>query len=390
MLECNRYVRKKITLLTRVVALLLPIVCVILLLSQTAFAKNTYLINDGDRVVIHTTYATDPAAVLDEAGLQLGEDDTYTTQEGLGMSEITIQRKQMVSIAYGDKTLVVSSYGETVESLLTRMNFNLTTDDAVSHAMNAATYDGMVITISRTLSTEEVYTVSVPYNTTYCYDASLAEGEERVLTKGVEGQIQYTASVLYVDGKEISRTVLSQQVLTQAVDALIAIGSHVDAPEYPKPTEPKPTEPKPTEPKPTEPKPTVPETQPAPTPEAPPVTNFPIIGENTITTPDGEVLTYTGSMQAIATAYNNQDPGCTIYTAIGTLCRVGAIAVDPKVIPYGTRMYIHTNDGKYIYGIAVAEDCGGSIKGNRVDLYFDTVEECNTFGIRACTVYFLG
>lgn len=384
MLECNRYVRKKMTLFTRVVALLLPIVCVVLLLSQTAFAKNTYLINDGDRVVIHTTYATDPAAVLDEAGLQLGEDDTYTTQQGLGMAEITIQRKQMVSIVYGDKTLVVSSYGETVESLLTRMNFNLSNDDAVSHAMNAAIYDGMVITISRTLSTEEVYTVSVPYNTTYCYDASLAGGEERVLTKGVEGQVQYTASVLYVDGKEVSRTVLSQQVLTQAVDALIAIGSHVDEPEYPKPTEPKPTEPKPTEPK-----PTVPETQPVPTPEAP-VTSVPVIGENTITTPEGEVLTYTGTMQAVATAYNNQDPGCTIYTATGTLCRVGAIAVDPSIIPYGTRMYIVTNDGKYIYGIAVAEDCGGSIKGNRVDLYFDTVEECYTFGIRDCTLYFLG
>lgn len=382
MLECNRFVRKKITFFSRVVALLLPVVCVILLLSQTAFAKNTYLINDGDRVLIHTTYATDPADVLDEAGLQLGEDDTYTTQEGLGMSEITIQRKQMVSIVYGDKTLVVSSYGETVESLLTRMNFNLTTDDAVSHAMNAQIYDGMVITISRTLSTEEVYTVTVPYETTYCYDSSLEEGEERVLTQGVEGQVQYTASVLYVDGKEISRTVLSQQVLTQVVDELIAIGTHVDAPEYPKPTEPKPTEPKPA--------PTVPETQPAPTPEAPPVANFPIIGENTITTPDGEVLTYTGSTQMVATAYNNQDPGCTIYTATGTLCRVGAIAVDPKVIPYGTRMYIHTNDGKYIYGIAVAEDCGGSIKGNRVDLYFDTVEECNIFGIRKCTVYFLG
>lgn len=384
MLECNRYVRKKITLFTRVVALLLPIVCVVLLLSQTAFAKNTYLINDGGRVVIHTTYATDPADVLDEAGLQLGEDDTYTTQEGLGMSEITIQRKQMVSVAYGDKTLVVSSYGETVESLLTRMNFHLTSDDAVSHAMSTATYDGMVITISRTLSTEEVYTVSVPYNTTYCYDASLAEGEERVLTKGVEGQVQYTASVLYVDGKEVSRTVLSQQVLTQAVDALIAIGSQVDTPEYPEPTEPEPTVPE------TQPAPTVPETQPVPTPEAPPVTDFPIIGDGTIVTPDGEVLTYTGVMQAVATAYHNTDPGCTIYTAIGTLCRVGAIAVDPKVIPYGTRMYIVTNDGKYVYGIAVAEDCGGSIKGNRVDLYFDTVKECYDFGIRDCTVYFLG
>ena len=381
MLECNRYVRKKMTLFTRVVALLLPIVCVFLLLTQTAFAKNTYLINDGDRVVIHTTYATDPADVLDEAGLELGEDDTYTTQEGLGMSEITIQRKQIVSITYGGKTLVVSSYGETVESLLTRMNFHLTSDDAISHSLSAMTHDGMTIVISRTLTAQEVYTVSVPYKTNYCYDATLAEGEERVLTQGVEGQIQYTASVLYVDGEEVSRTVLSQQVLTQAVDALIAVGSRVEDPDYQKPTEPKPTEPKPTEPKPTEPK---------PTPEMPPVTNFPIIGENTITTPDGEVLTYTGTMQAVATAYHNTDPGCTIYTAIGTLCRVGAIAVDPKVIPYGTRMYIVTNDGKYVYGIAVAEDCGGSIKGARVDLYFDTVAECYTFGIRDCTIYFLG
>ena len=381
MLECNRYVRKKMTLFTRVVALLLPIVCVFLLLTQTAFAKNTYLINDGDRVVIHTTYATDPADVLDEAGLELGEDDTYTTQEGLGMSEITIQRKQIVSITYGGKTLVVSSYGETVESLLTRMNFHLTSDDAISHSLSAMTHDGMTIVISRTLTAQEVYTVSVPYKTNYCYDATLAEGEERVLTQGVEGQIQYTASVLYVDGEEVSRTVLSQQVLTQAVDALIAVGSRVEDPDYQKPTEPKPTEPKPAEPKPTEPK---------PTPEMPPVTNFPIIGENTITTPDGEVLTYTGTMQAVATAYHNTDPGCTIYTAIGTLCRVGAIAVDPKVIPYGTRMYIITNDGKYVYGIAVAEDCGGSIKGARVDLYFDTVAECYTFGIRDCTIYFLG
>ena len=381
MLECNRYVRKKMTLFTRVVALLLPIVCVFLLLTQTAFAKNTYLINDGDRVVIHTTYATDPADVLDEAGLELGEDDTYTTQEGLGMSEITIQRKQIVSITYGGKTLVVSSYGETVESLLTRMNFHLTSDDAISHSLSAMTHDGMTIVISRTLTAQEVYTVSVPYKTNYCYDATLAEGEERVLTQGVEGQIQYTASVLYVDGEEVSRTVLSQQVLTQTVDALIAVGSRVENPDYQKPTEPKPTEPKPTEPKPTE-------TQ--PTPEMPPVTNFPIISENTIITPDGEVLTYTGKMQAVATAYNNADPGCTIYTAIGTLCRVGAIAVDPKVIPYGTRMYIVTNDGKYVYGIAVAEDCGGSIKGARVDLYFDTVEECYVFGIRDCTVYFLG
>ena len=70
--------------------------------------------------------------------------------------------------------------------------------------------------------------------------------------------------------------------------------------------------------------------------------------------------------------------------------RVGAIAVDPTVIPYGTRMFIVTNDGEYVYGIATAEDCGGGIKGNHVDLFFNTVEECFQFGVRDCIIYFLG
>ena len=128
----------------------------------------------------------------------------------------------------------------------------------------------------------------------------------------------------------------------------------------------------------------------APSQPKPEFTGKPIIEDGMIITPNGEVLTYTHSKVMKATAYNNQDPGCTIYTAIGTLCRVGAIAVDPTVIPYGTRMYIVSNDGKYIYGIAVAEDCGKSIKGDRIDLYFDTTDECWEFGIRNCTVYFLG
>ena len=55
---------KKSSVLIRVLAMLLPIVCIVLLLSLTAFAKNTYLINDGGRLLIHATYASDPAEVL--------------------------------------------------------------------------------------------------------------------------------------------------------------------------------------------------------------------------------------------------------------------------------------------------------------------------------------
>ena len=52
-------------------------------------------------------------------------------------------------------------------------------------------------------------------------------------------------------------------------------------------------------------------------------------------------------------------------------------------------MYIVSNDGQYIYGYCVAEDIGGGIKGNKVDLYFDTEAECIQFGIRSCTAYIL-
>jgi 3D (Asp-Asp-Asp) domain-containing protein len=60
------------------------------------------------------------------------------------------------------------------------------------------------------------------------------------------------------------------------------------------------------------------------------------------------------------------------------------------VIPYGTRMFIVTNDGEYVYGLSTAEDCGGGVNGNHVDLYFPTVDSCFQFGVRECTIYFLG
>ena len=378
MLESNRFVKKKMTRLNRAAVLLLVVMCVVLMLAQTVFAKNTYLINDGNRVLIHTTYATDPAEVLDEAGLELGKDDTYTTQSSLGMSAITVQRKQTVTVIHGSKILEVSSYGETVESLLTRMNLILTADDVVSVPMDAATYDGLQIVISRAIETEESYTTLIPYNTVYCYDASLQEGEEVVLTAGVDGQLMCTAKVSYVNGEEISRTVTTEVVTRQPVDQVVAIGTYVEQSQpAPMPTEPKPTQPAPTQPAPT-----------APTPTAPAADGMPVIGNGLITLPSGEVLSYTQKLDCIATAYScDGKPG---YTFSGTPARVGAIAVDPTFIPLGTRMYIVTNDGEYIYGIATAEDIGGSIKGNIIDLYFNTFDECWIFGIRDCSVYILG
>lgn len=78
-----------------------------------------------------------------------------------------------------------------------------------------------------------------------------------------------------------------------------------------------------------------------------------------------------------ATAYS----GHTI-TATGTVPKWGTIAVDPTVIPYGTKVYIPQFD-KYF----IAEDCGGGIKGNKIDIFMNSESQCNNWGKRTIDIY---
>ena len=84
-----------------------------------------------------------------------------------------------------------------------------------------------------------------------------------------------------------------------------------------------------------------------------------------------------------ATAYSPDDPHAGPRTSSGTKVRRGIIAVDPAVIPLGTRVYIPD------YGEAVAEDTGGAIKGNRIDIAFDTYEEAINFGRQSLQIYII-
>lgn len=84
-----------------------------------------------------------------------------------------------------------------------------------------------------------------------------------------------------------------------------------------------------------------------------------------------------------ATAYSSQDPGNGPYTAGGNLLTHGYVSVDPNVIPLGTKLYIEG------YGYAVADDTGGAIVGNRIDLGMDSHAEANAFGRQEVVVYVL-
>ncbi len=338
--------------LHRVVAVLMAAAVSVCLFSLPAAAKNTYRITDGDRVLIFSTDATNPVDVLDQAGLALGKDDTYTTKESGDYSEIHVKRIQMVTIDNGGQILKTGTYGETVRQLLERLDISMGEGDTLSVESTAQTYDGMEISISRRHYATETYSKTIPFETKYTYDDTLPAGQEKVETAGAAGEARIVEEVIYVNNQETSRTTVSEQVVQEPIPEVIRVGTGVQKQQPGKLT----------------------------------------IADGVITTESGEVLTYTGVRTMLATGYSCEGWGREGITATGTVARVGAIAVDPSVIPYGTRMFIVSNDGQYVYGVATAEDTGDPdfISGDRIDLYFDTVAECVQFGARDCQVYILG
>lgn len=334
----------------RWIVLALSVACLIGTLALTAFAQNTYVITDGDQVTVHTSFTADPAKALHEAGVQLDAHDFYTTEAVDGVSEITVQRAMPVTITNCGETIETASYGETLGVLLERLGIPVGQGYQVSVPLSTETYENMEVTVSRIVETNETYTVDIPFETIYCEDPTLPAGEEKLLVEGVPGQKLCQADVVYKDSGELRRTVLKENVVQMPVNQIVAVGTGTEM-----------TDPQ-----------------------------LPIIGDGYIQLPTGEVLTYTHTDQYVASAYTIFDDGCDAYTATGSKVHVGVVAVDPSVVPYGTRMFIVTNDGQYIYGIGTAEDCGTGVDGKRLDLFMNTLEEAYTFGMRPCTVYFLG
>lgn len=345
------FIKSKKYRFTRIALAGLLLVALVAALAQTALAQNTYVITDGDQVTYHTSFASDPAVVLDEAGVELDSDDFYTTAASDGGTEIKVQRAQRVIVDFRGTRQQYSAYEETVGELLDRLGLPAYGRYNLSHRPDAPIEDGMILQISDIVETTEIYTVELPAETVYCNDPTLPEGEEKVLSPGSAGQILRTANVVYLNAQEQSRTVIEEIIVDQPSARIVAIGTGESVDEE---------------------------------------STGLYIGDGFIVLPTGEVLTYTHSDTFVATAYTHLDEGCDMITATGTTVHWGTVAVDPKVIPYGTRMFIINPDGSFVYGIGTAEDCGGAIKGKRVDLYVPSVSRAFQIGRQEVIIYFLG
>ena len=233
-------------------------------------------------------------------------------------------------------------------------------NDMITPSPDAKVFEHMVIRVTLVSQEEKVEREYIDFETKYVEDASLEKGKTKVVTKGEKGICEVKYTIVYHDAEIASKTEVSRSVVAEPVTEVIAKGTKESKDAK--------------------------KTKAAAVPEKAVKTSAKATkGEASAETKTINGLKYKKHMEMTATAYSAfNSSGGYARTASGALARKGIVAVDKRVIPLGTRLYIEG------YGEAIAGDVGGAIKGNKIDLCFeDTNANLKKFGRQKVQVYIL-
>jgi 3D (Asp-Asp-Asp) domain-containing protein len=273
--------------------------------------------------------------------------------DAIGDAQLCLSGDQTVTLTAGEETVSLDAKaGETVDHLLRRADLTPSDQELVVLDLRG---EALEIHVTDSWNYSWIETVPTTYTTERVASKSMTRGTEKVKQEGQNGHYDEFFTSLYT-AEGYQGTEKTHQSPDTAVTEIIEYGT------------------------------------------AAPVTSV-RQGERVVEvhpnedgTPggylvlsSGETVAYKGVDTYEATAYCIHGT-----TATGYPTAMGVVAVDPKVIPYGTRMYIQTPSGGWVYGMSVARDCGGAIKGKIIDLWFPDYETCVKWGRRNITVYFLG
>ncbi len=354
----SRLLQRFPILRSRIAAVVICSALTIAILCGFAFVQYTYVITDDGIVTLHYSFSASPYDVLESLQDPPSEDDIVTIEYlEEGWHEITITRAKAVHVIYGKYEYNAIVYSETFGQLLDRLGISTTDHDELPMPLDDQITRDCTLEIIPGYSEIITEEVSIAFGSQFVTSNLVADGESSLVRKGSEGiEIRYY-EVCYKDGVEISRTLLCSEVTKDPVDEIIARGTvnpmnittsdHNGSDLY-------------------------------------------VISQNSDNTGVlnlyGQEYEFTDVLAIEATGYSCEgDSWRTTFT--GTTVKVGTIAVDPSFIPLGSELIIISDDGEYLYGYCVAEDTGGLVKGNIVDLYFNTDYECWQFGRRNCTAY---
>lgn len=335
-----------ISLGMRRLAMLFVLMLTVSLFSGYAYADEfTITIADASKtpVQIETT-DTVVGKILSKQGIVLnrGDELNYALSDRVSDEDvIRIYRASTVTLTYMGETKEYTTVKTKVADMLTELGIVVDSEDTVTPTLSAPVREGLEVTVVLRDHHNVTVQEEVAYETQEIENPEMAPGDSKVIQKGVNGVIEYEYDIAYEDGKEISRNLVRETILANPVAEIIERG-----------------------------------------PES--VWELGVV-------PAFKPTNYTRVERYKATAYDASPMDNGIWagkTSTGMPLVYGVIAVDPRVIPYGTKMYIESVDGQFIYGYAIAGDCGGAIKGKKVDLFFPSRSTCYQFGRRDVNIYF--
>lgn len=334
------------TLKSRKAGIVLTTILLFLMLGSGVWAYYSAQIHltisvDGSERSVYTLQDT-VGEVLAEEGISLGENDTISIpiDEPLKNDDrIEIKRAVDVAIQVDGEEIQLNTAIATVGEVLAKNGIVLGEDDAVQPGADEMVADGTVVEITRRQAEYVSREYSIDYPVEIKKDSALAIGKEKVLQAGETGRKTEVYKVIYVNGEVAEKELISREIV-DPVPQIVAQGTYEVASRSGSSSA---TASK---------------------------------GSNG-TAPNG--MSYSEVLSCTATAYTADGT----KTKTGTIPKVGTIAVDPGVIPLGTKVYVEG------YGFAVAEDTGGAIKGQKIDVYLDTESECVSWGVKTVKVWIL-
>lgn len=300
----------------------------IVLLTGLVFGqekKRYYVLVDGQEKIVEAYFWQADETIIENAGVKLKSKDRYVVGTA---NKIEIIRAVPIVVFYQGETKELWTSQVTIEKALLEAGIDLNNAKVVPDKYVRPSKDMGVFVLQENESLVQKFE-EIPYETVIKNDSHMELGEKRVMHEGSTGSKNVFMKVATLDTGELIKTYLTEVVMQKPQEQIVAMGT-VD----------------------------------------------------TVKTSRGD-LRFTEVKQMEATAYTPWDEGCIGITANGMKAGHGVVAVDPRVIPLGTRVYIEG------YGYAIAADTGGAIKGNRIDLCMETKNEAFSFGRRPVKVYIL-
>ncbi|GAA0720859.1 3D domain-containing protein [Clostridium malenominatum] len=285
-----------------------------------------------------TTYQTTLGKALKSANIELHEKDKINKDLNSKIAKnesIAIKRAVDVKITMYDEDFTVKSAEDNVNDMLNAEKITFRPEDKILPSLSSELSEGMeveIIKVEKKLTTESA---PIQFKTITQKDDNLLKSKTKVLQEGQTGQKEVTLETIYENGAEVSKKVIKEIVTKKPRDKIVAQGTL-----------------------------------------------------QTLSASRGDINGSSQVLKVKATAYWAVYGVGSTYTASGKKAvrnpeGYSTIAVDPRVIPMGTKMYVEG------YGYAIAADTGSAVKGKFIDVFFNTYKEACNWGVKYVNVHIL-